>query len=1156
MLSKASITSDLASSQPQPTAVSELNARVSEKETKGRHPAEPFVLQTETLLQFQSNEKGGATKAACNEFLTEVVEEGCIKTLPVDVETDTQLLTCEVQQETQLIDGNTVHSDVEASGDTELLADDVDIKGDCEELESGFTLCDIKLRDGNQPFLLGTSTVGLSEMRSGLMQHVSSNEEARQIKEATKSGAKLGITTGIVSTRLRNGDFNTAEKSEESLDSDATTEEGEMEDAGNSETVMQSRPPEDNVHIEGGSSRQVSKPEQLLPAKKEGSEILAHSASQMEKGCSGNFPQEVVEIIHGVKEAQCMNQKKQDALPLPCGFVSAATNLSYVESQEPGEESQLNALNIVDKLVWMNATGMSQDTELIMAPQSPRGKVSRSGKGVQNLAHTSEVKNRQAKIGVYNWVDSQQDEDGFISDIKELSGPSRARRKRPGIPRLIKERKNQTGSEQQKPKSGLQATNKKDLRIHQKKVTPGSIIGQMIASKIKSTTDSEHVTESETLQTVHVTNRSTMASVQTEKTSNVSCKKNIPSKNREPKKSIKTSRKKNDHMSSIGTHHTVAGNEEHLELHLGVENKREGKVVEPCREHDIGSDTQVAIEAIDMMRQELLFEQCPVEKGSANSKSHQHDANKRSNIKEPRPRKTSASKDDTEHLVRHQTRSKVTESAPVSQCEGKKQVSRRCSLEEQHQCNIERKEESVKKIPKAKPILPDFAVVLASNSTDEPQGAKSVTNIGTAHRKSKRTCSSKQSRKAKLNVVVHDELSVRTVESNVKTRRRTQRELTRNLHQVDVINEVDVGVKTTSNSSAALVSIDEQRPVSGVSIKPQGCKTWSKRKREADSSGSHKLQIQEHLPTPKYDISTQPLSRRARGRNVLLAEGQEIPDGKATLVNMGRRRTSQVKDVDSDKHVAVPATVIANTNKGKMMRQKKKRAGLEIFTQSGFWPIVQEGRRRKREPGCIHVLFTHSFPEDTIKHQKKILAKLGGHLAMSAVDCTHFVIDNFVRTRNMLESMAAGKAIVTSQWLETCGQVHFFVDEKNYILQDAKKEKELGFSMRSSLAAAQQKPILKGMKVLISPNTVPDFEAMNAIIEAAGGKAAENMSSFSKVDATNNETVSIVIASEKDYEFCLPFLEKGFKAYSTEFILIGIVLQNLDFSRNQLFHRY
>lgn len=61
----------------------------------------------------------------------------------------------------------------------------------------------------------------------------------------------------------------------------------------------------------------------------------------------------------------------------------------------------------------------------------------------------------------------------------------------------------------------------------------------------------------------------------------------------------------------------------------------------------------------------------------------------------------------------------------------------------------------------------------------------------------------------------------------------------------------------------------------------------------------------------------------------------------------------------------------------------------------------------------------------------------------------------------MLEAIACGKPVVTHLWLESCGQANCFIDEKNYILRDGKKEKEFGFSMPASLACACRYALLK-----------------------------------------------------------------------------------------------
>jgi len=82
-------------------------------------------------------------------------------------------------------------------------------------------------------------------------------------------------------------------------------------------------------------------------------------------------------------------------------------------------------------------------------------------------------------------------------------------------------------------------------------------------------------------------------------------------------------------------------------------------------------------------------------------------------------------------------------------------------------------------------------------------------------------------------------------------------------------------------------------------------------------------------------------------------------------------------------------------------------------------------------------------------------------------EATHFIADNFTRTRNMLEAIASGKPVVTTQWLESIDQVNIYVDEDMYILRDSKKEKEFCFNMGVSLARARQFPLLQVSNTLL-----------------------------------------------------------------------------------------
>ncbi|XP_057957937.1 uncharacterized protein LOC131150891 [Malania oleifera] len=227
----------------------------------------------------------------------------------------------------------------------------------------------------------------------------------------------------------------------------------------------------------------------------------------------------------------------------------------------------------------------------------------------------------------------------------------------------------------------------------------------------------------------------------------------------------------------------------------------------------------------------------------------------------------------------------------------------------------------------------------------------------------------------------------------------------------------------------------------------------------------------------------------------------------------------------------------------------------EINSLTAISPVptsASKNLRRRRDMSNVRVLFSHHLDDDKIKQQKKILARLGVPTASSISDATHFVTNQFVRTRNMLEAIALGKPVVTYLWLESCGQANCFIDDKNYILRDAKKEKEFGFSMPVSLTRACQHPLLEGRRVLITPNTKPGKEILTSLVKAVHGQAVERIGRSS----LKNEKIPddlLILSCEEDYALCVPFLEKGAAVYSSELLLNGIVTQKLEYERHRLF---
>ncbi|KAF9601974.1 hypothetical protein IFM89_024520 [Coptis chinensis] len=208
--------------------------------------------------------------------------------------------------------------------------------------------------------------------------------------------------------------------------------------------------------------------------------------------------------------------------------------------------------------------------------------------------------------------------------------------------------------------------------------------------------------------------------------------------------------------------------------------------------------------------------------------------------------------------------------------------------------------------------------------------------------------------------------------------------------------------------------------------------------------------------------------------------------------------------------------------------------------------------RKRRDLAGVRALFSHHLDEDVIRQQKKILVRLGALTACSSSEATHFVTDKFVRTRNMLEAIASGKPVVTHLWLESCGQASCFIDERNYILRDYKKEKDIGFSMQVSLARASQNPLLESKRVFITPNVKLSMELVAILVKAVHGQAVERLGRSVMKDYKVPDDL-LVLSCEEDFAICMPLLEKGVMIYGSELLLNGIVIQKLEYERHRLF---
>lgn len=122
-----------------------------------------------------------------------------------------------------------------------------------------------------------------------------------------------------------------------------------------------------------------------------------------------------------------------DKLPIYHGDLEG---LSYVNSQEPGVLSQVNALDFVDRFLKENITEFDQETNCVNNMEQ-KSKSIPSTKRQHSLARTVNDRGKAARTGIYEWDDSREDEGGGDIYLRRkndfLKGETRRPRSLPGF---------------------------------------------------------------------------------------------------------------------------------------------------------------------------------------------------------------------------------------------------------------------------------------------------------------------------------------------------------------------------------------------------------------------------------------------------------------------------------------------------------------------------------------------------------------------------------------------------------------------------------------------------------------------------------------------------------------------------------------------------
>ncbi|XP_042517154.1 uncharacterized protein LOC122091343 isoform X2 [Macadamia integrifolia] len=891
--------------------------------------------------------------------------------------------------------------------------------------------------------------------------------------------------------------------------------------------------------------------------------------------------------------------------------------LSYVESQEPGEESQANALDVVDRFLSVNNVELSQDVDHGTTVKGKSPPVL-NAKGPQSLAKRPNLSPVGA-VGIYDWIDSREDEGGgcFFTKRKEsffekgghgrrsLTQPQNSRRRKGHLieeagqkekgfnlhqkiiglthsdSRLMLRNSKAVHLDETKTKKNLSGELDKQLNVESpeknSKVpginleTPGAYeVGfdtQMAAEAMEAlfygdpsnqdVTDAHQVTEMvPSLKHVSPKKRAhppgsggsmrqskqgkmlgTKLSKET-LTSSRKCNKNRkvkvpPDSETEPK----LKRRKFKSAQHLQSGNAVNGNENSVRRSARL--VRERKTVDPGDSAHVEDAGKYGSSAATNGHLPLGKRQCQEDSRTFTAIAHRT----RQCIAVNSLKKTRDSSDDSE--------------------EGKDGILEVAVLEN-------------KRKRRSSHVGASNVLVHAETHSKLDSNQIGVASKGKVSQEEQQGFGTpKEKLAAKAGCMRIGALSY-------PRGRRTHRNMSRYLNKVDNLNgpspvsdgveinkqSVAVQQRENDNVKSSCIKLDVKRKTRSGAYP---CLFLSSAEKKAEEKLSRKDlcsglgDANDNLDSMGVNGNSIPRSQigakasmqsgekdESTEREEVNAKLEASPSEKATPSYSACTTPSNGTPINTASPVCLGSEYPKQSCRKSLSRSCLKRELIRLgATEAVSTPALKDLRRR-RDITTVRVLFSHHLDEDIIKQQKKILARLGVPLASSSSDATHFVADKFVRTRNMLEAIALGKPVVTHLWLESCRQARSFIDEKNYILRDLKKEREIGFSMPVTLARAGQCPLLQGKQVFITPNIKPGKELIASLVKAVCGQAVERIGRSAVKDDKVPDNL-LVLSSEEDYAICVPLLEKGASIYSSELLLNGIVIQKLEYERHLIF---
>ncbi|ORY62030.1 BRCT domain-containing protein [Neocallimastix californiae] len=157
------------------------------------------------------------------------------------------------------------------------------------------------------------------------------------------------------------------------------------------------------------------------------------------------------------------------------------------------------------------------------------------------------------------------------------------------------------------------------------------------------------------------------------------------------------------------------------------------------------------------------------------------------------------------------------------------------------------------------------------------------------------------------------------------------------------------------------------------------------------------------------------------------------------------------------------------------------------------------------------------------------IKSLGGNFVNNINQCTHLLTKKIAKTEKFIIGISICKYIINYQWLNSSYYAGRMLDESQFPLIDKLIEKEFSFSLKKTLNSSKHKKILENRGFIITPNVYPEGTLLNSL-----------------------KVTDFIISSPQDKDLWSFYSSKGFKVYNADFVLFGILRQELPIKNKLL----